>query len=211
MKMRKKISTRTLKRSSTRKCKGALQAEWAMTMYVLFLFFMFPMLDFAVLGLRAFFLWFACNQAVMVGCKAHTLVQSVTIGSVTYLGALNLSANRAANVAAAFPGTTWSTSYPQMYVTFCPLDKAKSYIYYGQSGPSGSPVAAGMQYTTAASPITTLPDMSQYVAEYECVILGNISPFIPVPLIGNVPGLSAPAQLQVKSTAQFENPPGLTL
>lgn len=209
--MRNKITTRKLGRSSTRKSKGALQAEWAMTMYVLFLFFMFPMLDFAVLGLRAFFLWFACNQAVMVGCKAHTLVQSVTIGTVTYLGALNLSTNRAANVRAAFPGTNWSTNYPQMYVTFCPLNTSSSYIYYGQSGPSSSPVSQGMQYSTAASPISTLPDMSQYVAEYQCVILGQISPFIPVPLIGNVPGLSAPAQIQVKSTAQFENPPGLTL
>jgi hypothetical protein len=171
-----------------------------MTMYILFLFFMFPMLDFAVLGLRAFFLWFACNQAVMVGCKAHTLVQSVTIGSVTYLGALNLSANRAANVAAAFPGISWTTSYPQMNVNFCPLDTSKGYINYGP-----------MTYSTAASPISTLPDMSQYVAEYQVVILGTVNPFIPVPLIGSVPGLSSSAQLQVKSTAQFENPPGLTL
>ena len=200
MKKRNLVSKRAFKRSSTRKSRGALQAEWAMTMYILFLFFMFPMLDFAVLGLRSFFLWFACNQAVMIGCKAHTLVQSVTIGTVTYLGALNLSANRAANVAAAFPGISWSTSYPQMYVTFCPLDTSQSYIPYGP-----------MTYSTGSSPISTLPDMSSYVAEYKVVILGSVSPFIPVPLIGSVPGLSTPAQLQVVATAQFENPPGLTL
>jgi hypothetical protein len=181
-------------------------------MYVLFLFFCFPMMDFAVLGLRSFFLWFACNQAVMVGCKAHTLIQPVTIGPVNYLGGVNLSVNRAANVRSAFPGIDWPLNYPQIFVTFCPLpNSAQPYIYYGATGPSASPVTTGMIYTTAASPILTTPDMSQYVAEFQCVILGTVNPFIPVPLIGSVPGLSSPVQLQVKSSAQFENPPGLTI
>ena len=194
------------KRSSTRRPKGALQAEWAMTMYVLFLFFMFPMLDFAMLGVRAFFLWFACNQAVMVGCKAHTLVNPVTIGTQNYQGALTLSTNRAANVAAAFPGTSWNNAqYPQMFITFAPLNTGTdSPIHYPASAP-------GYTASQATSPIPNIPDMNKYVAEYKCVIVGQVKPFITIPLIGTVPGLSGPVDLTVQSQAQFENPPGLTI
>jgi hypothetical protein len=178
-----------------------LQAEWVITMYVLFLFMMFPMLDFAVLGLRAFFLWFACDQAAMVGCKAHSLVTPVTIGTQTYLGAINLSANRAFNVVQAFPGTTITGGYPQIYVIFSPLNPSNN-----------NPVNYGpLTISTASSPISSIPNMNNYVVRYQCVMAGTVLPFIPIPLIGNIPGLSTPAQLTFVSSAVFENPPGLAI
>ena len=204
---KKSIKQRSIRRSSSRRTKGALQAEWAMTMYVLFFFFMFPMLDFAVLGVRAFFLWFACNQAVMAGCKAHTLVNPVTIGTVTYQGALTISTTRASNVRSAFPGVNWTTAYPQIFIEFVPLNAGvNSPVYYPGLTPPGM-----TQSTTSTSPVTTLPDMNKYIAEYQVVITGTVLPFIPVPLIGTVPGLSGPVSLTVSSEAQFENPPGLTI
>jgi hypothetical protein len=201
--------------SRIRRKKGALQAEWAMTMYVLFLFMFFPMMDYAVLGLRTFFLWFACNQATMIGSKAHTLVQPVTIGAsstsagTTYQGALKLANQRAQAVATAFPGVQFDTTkYPSTFINFVPLSTnppAKSSII------SYPPSGAGYNFfTTTTSPITTIPDQSLYVSEFKCVMVASISPFITIPLIGNVPGLSTPVSMSVESQAQFENPPGLT-
>lgn len=189
----------------TRSRRGALTAEWAMTLYVLFLFIAIPMLDFAVLGARAFFLWFACNQAVMGGSKGHTLVNPVTIGGNTFQGGLSIAFTRALQVQNAFPGIHWNPSkYPEVYIRFVPIS-AK-----GAANPI-SPVGPITYVSgTTVSPVKSVPDSNDYLCEFDVDIIGTLDPLIPVPMLfGTVPGLSGPMTMRVESTAQFENPPGL--
>lgn len=200
-----------------------MQAEAAMTLYVLFIFIAYPMLNYAIIGARCFFVWFACNQAVMAGSKAHTLVNSVQIGfpPVTYYGGLGIGWTKALQVLQAFgnvdkfgnpqpgnPGIYWDTkTYPQFTIRFVPIDPLAGLplITY-------PPTPPGMSYNTSTttSPIAKIPDQNQYITEFQAVINGQVWPLIPVPLIGNIPGLSGPMNIQVSSEAQFENPPGLT-
>src|ERR1700719_5200703 len=69
--------TRTYK--ARRKKTGSLMAELSANIYVIFIFLVFPLLDLSVLGFRAFFLWFAANQAVGAACKAKTYLMPVEI------------------------------------------------------------------------------------------------------------------------------------
>jgi hypothetical protein len=196
-------------RKSIRTRRGALTAEWAMTLYVLFFFFALPLLNYGVIGLRAFFLWFACNQACMGGSKAHTLVNPITIGGQTFYGGLSIAYTKALQVKNAFGGISWTASYPQIYIRFVPFPDAA-----GTSPPSISPVGP-LTYVsgTTVSPVNSVPDSSFYLCEFDVSILGTIQPMIQMNagMFGNnpIPGLTGPITMWVENTAQFENPPGL--
>jgi len=195
---------------SARTRRGALTAEWAMSLYVLFFFFALPLLDYGVLGLRAFFLWFACNQAAMGGSKAHTLVNPITIGGQVFYGGLSIAYTRALQVKNAFGGISWNNAmYPKIWIEFVPFPDA-----VGSSPPSIPPVGP-LTYVsgTTKSPVASVPNSSLYLCEFSVVIVGTIQPFIPIPFLSfgasTVPGLSGPMNMAVQSQAQFENPPGL--
>jgi hypothetical protein len=191
---------------SARTRRGALTAEWAMTLYVLFFFFALPLLNFGVLGLRAFFLWFACNQAAMAGSKAHTLVNPVTIGGQTFYGGLSIAYTRALQVKNAFGGISWTNSYPAIYIEFVPFPDG-----VGSSPPSIARIGP-LTYVsgTTKSLVPSVPNSSLYLCEFSVVIVGTIQPFIPMPFFfGQWPGIGAPLTMPVQSQAQFENPPGL--
>ena len=179
-----------------------------MTLYVLFLFIAFPLLNFAVLGVRAFFLWFACNQAVMGGSKAHTLVHKITIGSNSFNGAMAIAFTKALDVKNAFGANgsiNWDTTiYPKIWIRYVPIPQISGVT------PPALPASGPMSYnsSTVNSPIASIPDSNLYMCEFYAVIVGTISPFLPLPLMP-WPGVGTPMTMQVDSTAQFENPPGL--
>lgn len=196
-------------RKTSRTRRGALTAEWAMTLYVLFFLFALPLLDYGVFGLRTFFLWFACNQAVLAGSKAHTLVNPITIGGQLFNGGLSLAFTRALQVKNAFGANnaiSWTNSYPAIYIKFLPFPNSAS-----GSTPPALPTIGPLTYVsgTTVSPVKTVPDSSLYLCEFDVVIVGTIQPFLVIPILGYAPGLTGPVTMTVQGSAQFENPPGL--
>src|ERR1700722_14875093 len=91
-----------------RKNRGALLAEFTANIYLIFVFLVFPLLDLSVLGFRAFFLWFAANQAVSAACKAKTYLQPIgDANKVTYPSACDLASSKAHQIKMILPGIHW--------------------------------------------------------------------------------------------------------
>lgn len=183
-----------------RKSKGALAAEYVATMYVLFLFIFFPVLNLGTCGLRSFFLWFCCNQAVMLAAKAktfNTLVYVPAPSGTPYPGAFATAQARAAQVRGMFPGVNWvtSNSNPEVRIIRSPIAGSGAPALPDVIGPA--PLGLG-----------NIPDVNQYVCTIRVTINGSVDPLIPVPWF-NIQGLTSPMFLKVCSEAQFENPPGL--
>jgi hypothetical protein len=186
-------------RKGLRKRRGALAAEYVATMYVLFLFIFFPVLNFGTCGLRAFFLWFCCNQATMLAAKAKTFNTLIYVPAVTgtpYPGAFATAQARAAQVQSMFPGVYWtvSTTNPEVDIILSPIAGGGG-TYQRHVGPA--PLGLG-----------NIPDVNTYVASIQVTINGQVDPLIPVPWFG-IAGLTSPMFLTVSSQAEFENPPGL--
>jgi hypothetical protein len=139
----------------------------------------------------------------MVGSKCRTLCQPITIGGIVYPGAYPTAIQRANIVAAVFPGISWAPTDPQIwvFVNRIPgyIDTAPNPSVWQVTGPNGPT----MQF---------VPNINAFVFELRVIIKqGTIQPLIAVPWFSAVPGLGAPLVLQVESSMQFENPPGLTL
>jgi hypothetical protein len=183
-----------------RKRKGAMAAEYVATMYVLWMFLFFPLLNIGTCGLRAFFLWFACNQATMLAAKAktfNTLVYVPDPGGTPYPGAYDTARARAAQVAGMFPGVNWTTNgqNPAVDILLSPIPNSGAIAVAPVIGPT--PLGLG-----------NVPDVNLYVPSIRVTINAQVSPLVPVPWF-NIPGLSSPMFLTVSNSAEFENVPGL--
>ncbi len=191
-------------RRGTRKSKGAMAAEYVATMYVLFLFIFFPVLNLGTVCLRAFFLWFACNQATMLAAKAktfNTLIRVPDIASGTpYPGAFATAQQRAAQIRDMFPGVNFSMSAtnPEVDIVVTPIPNVVP-----------SP-GAGFKIVGPATlgSISHVPDVDSFVYSVRVTIRGTVDPLIPVPWFA-IQGLTTPLPMNVTNQAQFENPPGL--
>ncbi len=177
-----------------------MAAEYVATMYVLFLFIFFPVLNLGACGMRAFFLWFACNQATQLAAKAktfNTLIYVPEPSGTPYPGAYATARARAAQVRSWFPGVNWVTSpiNPEVRII-------RAVIPGSGAAPKPDVVGPG-----ALGP-GNIPDVDQYVCSIRVTIDGQVDPLIPVPWF-NIQGLTSPMFLRVSSEAQFENPPGL--
>lgn len=180
---------------------GAMAAEYVATMYLLFIFMFFPILNLGTVGLNAFFLWFATNCAATVGAKSQCFQQAVQIPSGTgpwYPGAYDTARAKATEIRNMFPGISWvaTATNPEVKAIAEPIDPAAGLSPYQHIGPGAWPAGAPR------------PDPDQYTLLLRVTINGAASPLIVVPWF-NIPGLSKPMQLQMVSQAQFENPPGL--
>lgn len=180
---------------------GAMAAEYVATMWLLFLFMFFPILNLATVGVNAFFLWFCTNQAATVGAKSQCFMAAVQIpaGSGTwYPGAYDTARAKAVEVRNMFPGIGWipSGTNPGVSVICEPIDPTAGLSTLTHTGPGAYPNGA------------TRPDPDQYTILLRVTIAGWASPLIACPWF-DIPGLSKPMELLVSSQAQFENPPGL--
>jgi hypothetical protein len=174
-------------------------------MYVLFLFIFFPVLNLGTCGLRAFFLWFACNQATMLAAKSRTFNTLIYVPDTSplpqtgtpYPGAYDTGRAQAARVRSMFPGVNWTTSptNPAVDILLSPI---------AGSGAGPAQVIIGPQPLGLGNS----PDVNQYVASIRVTINAQVDPLIPVPWF-NIPGLSSPMFLTVSNSSEFENPPGL--
>jgi hypothetical protein len=177
-------------------------AEYAATMYLLFLFIFFPLLDLTVLGLRSFFLWFACNQGCMAGCKARTWGTTIYVGQTQFLPATSVARNRIARIQAAFRGCEFKP-----YGSDVTLEIQQTPIPGSVPGGGNPPAIANSKVPLG---IGNAPNVTEYIPSIKCTISAKILPFIPVPLF-NIPGLSTSFPLTVSSEQVFENPPGLQI
>jgi hypothetical protein len=177
-----------------------MSAEYVCTMYILFLFIFFPMLNLGTVGLRAFFLWFACNQATMLGAKAktfNTLVYVPEVNGTAYPGAYDTARSQAMRIQNMFPGINWvvTATNPEVDILLSPIQGSGAGAAQTVVGPQ--PLGLG-----------NIPDVNQYVSSIRVTITGSVSPLIPMPMF-NIQGLTTPLTLKVSSQAEFENPPGL--
>jgi len=187
------LSQLILKRKAKyRSCRAAIIEENVAALYLLFLFLFFPMLDLATMGLRAFFLWFACEQAAMAGAKGT--VWSNTAYPNNYYTCIQTQAQSAA--------TSFVNMFSGITVT---------------SGPNLVVIAQAIPNTSAATinPYTPSPstylDKSLYVPILQVTMTGTVQPFIVIPFIPmSIPGLNAPFTMTVMSEQQIENPTALS-
>lgn len=178
-----------------------MAAEYVATMYVLFIFMFFPILNLGCTGLNAFFLWFACNCAATVGAKSQCFQQAVQIPSgsgVWYPGAYDSARTKATEIRNMFPGIGWtpSATNPEVRAIAEPIDPSAGLAPMQHVGPGAWPSGG------------TRPDPDEYTLLLRVTIEGFASPLIVVPWF-DIPGLSRPMDLKMASQAQFENPPGL--
>lgn len=180
--------------------KGAMAAEYVATMWLLFLFIFFPILNLATVSLNAFFLWFCCNQATAAGAKSQCFMAAVEIpvGSGTWFtGAYDTARAKATEVRLMFPGISWNqtATNPEVRLIAEPIDPASGLSQLQHVGP-------GPWVTTP------FPDPDEYTLLLRVTIRGSANPLIAVPWF-DIPGLSKPMDLIVTNQAQFENVSGV--
>lgn len=186
--------------------RGAMVAEYASSLYVLLICLVLPLLDYSVIGMRSFFLWFAANQAAAAACKAKTYlepVQNPSQPNLNYPSACELAQTRANQIKKILPGMRWvqTDNNPDVQIVREPIN----------------PQARGAQPAAVFSrghgaPLTSIdaPDQSLNVYVCKVVIKGKIEPLITLPWF-DIPGISKPFDLTVSSQSQFENVAGLTI
>jgi len=183
--------------------KGALAAEYVATLYLLLMFIVFPLINYATVVLRAFFLWFACNESVVTAVKCRTFFTPVTIGGILYPGAYTVAQSRATQIRSVFPGINWvdAGNNPEVDILVTQI--------------TGQPpsVPAPPPKTVGPTPLGlgNTPDSGSYVCSLRVKINGWVMPLIEVPWFKNIPGLGGQMNLLVCSEAEFENPPGLQI
>ena len=185
--------------------RGALAAEYAASLYLLFFFLAFPMINFATVGMRTFFLWFACDQAVITAAKCRTFFTPVTIGNTLYPGAYAMAQARANQIRSTFPGIHWQNSptNPEVDIIITQIP--------GQ--PASSPAPPTKTVGPGPGPglgLGNTPDVNSYVPSIRVTIKGWVDPLVPVPLF-KIQGLTTSMFLNVTCQQEFENPPGLQI
>jgi len=191
-----------LKGEFRRRPKGAMAAEYVATLYLLFMFLFFPILNLSCVGLNAFFLWFACNAGASMAAKSPCFNRLIYVPAsppgTPYPGAYDTARARATQIKNMFPGVTWTVAptNPKVEIIMEPIDPASGLATFKKVGPA--PLSGG----------DPAPDPDTYSMLVRVTIVGDCAPLIPVPWF-DVPGLSKPMTLLVTSQAQFENPPGL--
>jgi hypothetical protein len=183
--------------------KGAMAAEYVATLYLLLMFIVFPLINYATVGLRSFFLWFACNEAVLTAVKCKTFFTPVTIGTILYPGAYTVAQSRAQQIRGCFPGINWTdgATNPEVDILVVQIP--------GQ--PPSVPVPVPKTFGPNPLGLGKTPDSNSYVCSLRVKISGWVMPLVEVPWFKNIPGLGGQLNLLVCSEAEFENPPGLQI
>jgi hypothetical protein len=194
-KSQSKIIKRRLRR-------GSLIGENACVLYLLFLFIFFPLLDLGAMGLRMFCLWFACNQAAMAGAKGTKWSVGNVSGSTNYANSIQTQAMAAAtNTVNAFSGISMNAGYPKLTVILRAIE---------HSDTSANQISAATSTYTGTGPLATPVDISQYVPILQVQIMGVVQPFITIPFLVGVPGLSSPFTVNIYSQQQIEDAQALS-
>lgn len=161
------------------------------------------------MGLRAFCLWYCCNQAAMAGSKGTQWSTGsstgVSSGSTYYTSIQDQAKNTLTQTAALFSGIS-VTGTPQLSVILTAINHSSASI--------NQPTASTVTLTSGQLPLTAnstppVADPSQYVPILRITVTGSIQPFLPVPFPFPVPGLTAAFPMTINADQQIENPMAL--
>jgi hypothetical protein len=183
---------------------GSLIAEYATSLYILLFLLAFPLLNLSVFGFRAFFLWFAANQAVMAASKAKTYLEPIEIPPNTvYPSACQAAVQGANRVKAIFGGINWeeTENNPDVQIVREPINPTAK---------GAKPEAVFTRGNGAPLIERDEPDKSTSIYMCRVIIKGYVSPLITLPWV-DLPGLSKPVDLKVSSEAEYENISGLRI
>lgn len=195
------------KKRLKRKPHGAVLAEFTTNLYVLLLFLVFPLLDLSIVSFRAFFLWYAANQAVSAACKARTYLESIDTKDdptkTNYRSACDIARTRANQIKTMFSGIHWeeSANNPDVLIVREPINTKSKDAQPAKvfSRGHGAPLEQG-----------DAPDASENIYTCRVVIRGEVDPLLTIPWF-DIPGLSSPLSLTVSSEDKYENVPGLVM
>ncbi|MBX9685186.1 MAG: hypothetical protein K2X27_00715 [Candidatus Obscuribacterales bacterium] len=166
--------------------KGAKLVELPVIIWVVFIVFLFPLIDFCSLGIGAIFLFNACSQACLAASKARAYESS----STGYPSAQATALASAQAACAAWRGINLNSARTKIITTRISDQRQSS-----QLGKLSSP-----------------PDTTSNTYQIELTVNADIDPLIKLefPLLGQIQGISAPLNLSVTQRNYFENSQGLS-
>lgn len=171
---------------STRRKKGSSVAELPGVLWFLFVIILYPLIDLATVGMRYTFMLSTSREASMAASRAKTFYADT---SSTERSAINSANSMANNAAARFTGISLTSVTTQLVVTNLATNAVTRY----------------------STPLTTQPDIDNYLYSYEVTVRGNVWPLVPFkgPIFGGIPGLTGPMTVAITSQKMCENTQGL--
>lgn len=174
-------------RSNRRNRAGNAIADMPAVLWVLFVLILYPLLDLATVGMRYTFFLTTSREAAMAASRAKTFFADL---SGTDKSARNAASSTANVTASRFSGLTVTSTTTSLLVTNLATN-------------------AVTRYTTPIA--TTSIDTASNLYSYEVTVAGMVAPLITfnIPVISNIPGLTAPMNVSITSQKMCENTQGL--
>lgn len=172
--------------SGVRQNSGSALAEFAPTLWLLFVTFLFPLIVFSTIALRYAFFLNAARLAAMNASQCKTFQANVSSSQLSAVNTANLVATQSCQ---GFSGVVLTTTVANIVI--CSLSTS--------------------QVTRQSTPLALAANTSANSYNIEVVLNGQISPLITCPksFFGSIPGLTAPITTFVRSSMFAENPQGL--
>ncbi|HEY9787075.1 MAG TPA: hypothetical protein V6D17_16910 [Candidatus Obscuribacterales bacterium] len=168
-----------------RSCTGNYAVEVPGVMAIIFLLFFYPLLNLGTMGLRYGLLMTAAREGANAASKSYTF----EAGSAGKPSALAVAPVAVSNVLSKFRGVS---------VQSLDVDIIRTDITTGAT-------------TRFEGKLPTAADSSRYVYEIETDVTGQIQPLntYSLSMLGNIPGLTAPAVVRILAREFSEAPDGL--
>jgi hypothetical protein len=171
-----------------RNSSGTSFVEAPVAIWILILGLVMPLIAFATIGLRYTFFLNAAHQAVHAAAQAKSFQQDFPPN----LSSQTLAQQTALTCTKAFSGVILNSVTTSIVIT---------------------PAQAGSAPTMQSSPLSTPADDTKFLYQIQVQLVGQLSPLIPLPttVFGfNIPGLTAPYQIQTIAKEVSENTQGLS-
>jgi len=171
-----------------RRSKGNFLADAPITIWIVILLLFIPLLDFAAVLLRSYFLYMAVHNAARNAAKASSFLNPVG-GEQS---ATQVATTTVDNVIAAWNGVTVNSVLTEIVIT-----NVSTHVISRQ-----------------ANPLATPPDDSNNTYQLEVTVNGSVAPLVTfnIPWLGTpVPGLTKPMVFTMTDRQYVENSQGLVL
>lgn len=173
--------------SSRRNAIGsAATVELPFVLFFLFVLMLFPIIDFSTVCVRAYYLYQACHNAALVASKAKSF--DLTTG--TDKSSKDVAPIVVNNIVAQHPGVAVSATTVRIVIT--DLNTRAE--------------------TVRSTKLTTPADTTLNAYQIRVTVTGTCEPLITfnLPLLGAIPGLTAPVQYTMTDQNFVENTQGLS-
>lgn len=174
-------------RKRVARARGTTISEMPLALWIIILL-CFSLLILASITIRFGFFWNACRQAAQSGAKCQTFATTTSLGP-SACAAADLMIQRST---AAFSGI--SANQVNIYILITDVNTKTT-----TKNPSRTALAAAA-------------DTGNFIYSIQVELIGQVNPLIQFPvqgLVGNVPGLTGPVPVVVRSQYAAEVPQGL--